>query len=178
MRTGNESMSAAASCPNCGAAVAAETRFCPDCGNRLQPMEPDEPGGPEETTAETTTPPARWERPLSVARARTGATFDSFTAHTRARFGLYRLRRELGRIDRVRREHFRDLGEAVYVGDERRADAARMALRELDEAAAAMERAAAALVADAEERIHAASVSGRPTTVDLLAEDPGPQQET
>jgi hypothetical protein len=160
--------------------VTAETRFCPDCGNRLSATEPAEGAAPEDTTTESAPPasPSRWERPLGVARARTGATFDSFTAHTRARFGLYRLRRELGRIERTRREHFRAFGEAVYRGDEPRANDARAALRELDDAAAARERDAAALVAEAEERIRAARLSGRPTALERPAEDPGSQQET
>jgi hypothetical protein len=170
----------AVSCPTCGAAVPAATRFCPECGARLQVAESDTAAAVDEPTSEAAAPdpPSRLERPVGVTRARATAAIDAFAAQTRARFGLYRLRRELGRIDRARREHFRMLGEAVHVGDEAAAERARAALRELDDAAAAREREAAALIAEAEERIRAARLSGRPTVVHVPPESPGPQQET
>jgi zinc ribbon protein len=164
----------ARSCANCGAVVPAGSRFCPECGRPVEGAA-SETAVLDEQSAESAAPtPPRWNRPLGVARARTWAAFESVAVHARARVGLYRLHREFQRLERARGERFRELGEAVFRRHEQAEEASRAALRELDEAAQAIEQEASALVEQAGERLRAARLSGQPTSV--IGNDP--QQES
>src|SRR3954454_11351565 len=104
----------AASCENCGSALAKGSRFCPECGARvgagpgetaIEELPPDETGQvPVEY--ETARPryfgvfrPARALAPVFQAlRDTTGYAVESVAVHSTARVELYRLRRELAHL--------------------------------------------------------------------------------
>jgi RNA polymerase subunit RPABC4/transcription elongation factor Spt4 len=156
-----------AKCANCGAVVPAGSRYCPECGRPVEGASAETAVLDEQTSESAApAPPRRWHRPVGVARARMGATFESVAVHAKARIVLFRLQREFQRLERARGDRFRELGEAVYRRNEAAEETARAALRELDEAAQAIEQEASALVAQAGERMRAAKLSGQPTTQD------------
>ena len=183
----------AASCENCGAALPKGSRFCPECGTRVdawpgetavEAVPPDETGQvPVEY--ETARPryfgvfrPAKALAPVVRAlRETTGYAVESVTVHSTARMELYRLRRELTELLSRRAEAARLLGESVYADDEEGAKAAREQLAEVDGLVSAKEDEMERTAADAMERIQRAQLQVQPTQIEPPAPVPEPFPE-
>jgi hypothetical protein len=182
-----------ASCENCGSALPQGSRFCPECGARVdawpgetavEELPPDETGQvPVEY--ETARPryfgvfrPAKALAPIVRAlRETTGYAVESVAVHSTARVELYRLRRELTELLSQRAESARLLGEAVYADDEEGTKAARQQLAELDGFVSAKEDEMERTAADAMERIQRAQLAVQPTQIEPPAPVPEPFPE-
>ena len=183
----------AASCENCGSQLPQGSRFCPECGARVD-AGPGETAVEERPTDETGQVPVEYEvarpryfgvfRPAKALapvwqafRETTGYAVESVAVHSTARVDLYRLRRELGDLLAQRAESARVLGEAVYAGDEEGIDTARERMTELDGLVSAKEEEMERTAADAMERIQRAQLQVQPTQIEPPAPAPEPFPE-
>lgn len=180
----------AASCETCGAALPKGSRFCSECGARVD-------GWPGETAVEQLPPDETGQVPVEYETARpryfgvfrpgkalapvvralretTGYAVEAVTVHSTARVELYRLRRELTELLSQRAESARLLGEAVYADDEEGTKTAREQLKELDGLVSAKEDEMERTAADAIERIQRAQLQVQPTQVEPPAPAPSP----
>ena len=180
----------AASCETCGAALPKGSRFCSECGARVD-------GWPGETAVEQLPPDETGQVPVEYETARpryfgvfrpgkalapvvralretTGYAVESVAVHSTARVELYRLRRELTELLSQRAESARLLGEAVYADDEEGTKTAREQLKELDGLVSAKEDEMERTAADAIERIQRAQLQVQPTQVEPPAPAPSP----
>jgi hypothetical protein len=102
---------------------------------------------------------------LEAVKARAEATIDTVAAHGNARIELMRLRRETGQLAEDREHKLRDLGHAVYKGDERATKELKEQMRELDEHVEAKEEQMAQVTQQADERIKQAQLQVQPTQI-------------
>lgn len=100
---------------------------------------------------------------LAGLRMRAAATREAMAARSRGQVELFRARRELAELEAERNRLFRDLGVAVYHGDEGGMNGARAAVsvivERIDEKAAEIET----LRRNVEERVQRAQASVSPT---------------
>ena len=180
-----------ASCANCGTKLPKRSRFCPECGTRIDagPAEtavqelPPEETGPVPVEYETARPryfgvlrPGRVLAPAwRAVRDTTGYAFESVTVHSTARAALFRQRRELAELQAQWAESARILGENVYAGDEEGTESARGTLAELDGLIRTKEEEMEQTAADAMERIQRAQLQVQPTQVEPPAPAPAPE---
>jgi zinc-ribbon domain len=182
----------AASCDNCGSALPAGSRFCPECGTRAAGAGetaveelPTEETGQVPVQYETARPryfgvfrPAKALAPVwRAVRDSTGYAVESAAVHSTARVELFRLRRELAGLLAERSEAARLLGEAVYARDEVETQAARERMAELDGAVRAKEEEMQRTAADATERIQRAQLQVQPTQIEPPQPAPEPFPE-
>jgi zinc-ribbon domain len=102
---------------------------------------------------------------LSSVRSRAGAAKETIAAHGGARLELVRLRREISGLVRDRREHARELGEAVYAENEAAADDSKRRMKEIDDEIASKEGQMAQVTMDATNRIERAKMQVQPTEI-------------
>jgi zinc-ribbon domain len=182
-----------ASCANCGAELPERSRFCPECGTRVeaeagetavQEVPPDETGQvPVEY--ETARPrffgvfrPGRALTPAwHAARDATGYARESVSVHTSVRKKLHGLKRELAALRAERSESARILGEAVYAGDDEGTESARARMAELDGLVRAKEDEMEQTAAAAVERLQRAQLQVQPTQIETPAPPPEPFPE-
>jgi hypothetical protein len=102
---------------------------------------------------------------LDTVRARAGAAVETVAAHGNARMELARLRREIG--DRVaeRSGYLRELGEAVYEGNQSATKDLKQRIKDLDELIEEREAQMAAVTMEAQERIGRAQMQVQATRV-------------
>lgn len=182
-----------ASCANCGAELPNRSRFCPECGTRVeaepgetavQEVPPDETG-PVPVEYETARPrffgvfrPGRALAPAwHAVRDTTGYALESLAVHSSARKELFRLRRELVALNAEKSESARILGEAVYAGDDQGTESARARMAELDELVRAKEDEMEQTTAAAVERLQRAQLQVQPTQVETPTPTPEPFPE-
>ena len=179
-----------ASCANCGAELPEKSRFCPECGTRVE-AEPGRTAVQEVPPDETGQVPVEYEqarprffgvfrpgRALTPAwhavRDTTGYVLESVTVHTSVRKQLFRQRRELAALTAERSESALIFGEAVYAGDDEGAASARARVAELDELVRAKEGEMEQTAAAAMERLERAALQVQPTQVEPLTPMPEP----
>jgi hypothetical protein len=115
---------------------------------------------------------------LTRVRARSRAVAVAVAAQAQAQAEQLQLRRDLQRLAAERGERLRALGEAVYREDAAGTEAARAALRELDEAVAAKEAEMTQIALRAQERAGQARLEAQSTFLLEPAEPtPGPVPE-
>jgi outer membrane biosynthesis protein TonB len=182
-----------ASCANCGAELPNRSRFCPECGTRVE-AEPWETAVQEVPPGETGPVPVEYEtarprffgvfrpgRALAPAwhavRDTTGYALESLAVHSSARKELFRLRRELVALNAEKSESARILGEAVYAGDDQGTESARARMAELDELVRAKEDEMEQTAAAAVERLQRAQLQAQPTQVETPTPTPEPFPE-
>jgi len=183
----------AASCANCGAKLPKRSRFCPECGTRVdespqetavQELPPDETG-PVPVEYETARPRYfgvfRGTRVFAPAwqavREKTGYAVESVAVHTTARRDLYRMRHEHSELLARRAESARILGESVYAADEEGTEAARAQMAELDGLVTAKEEEMRQTAEAAMDRIQRAHLQVQPTQVETPTPVPEPLPE-
>lgn len=171
-----------ASCANCGAKLPKHSRFCPECGTRVE-------AGPAETVVQEAPPeetryfgvirPGRALDPVNAlwraVRDTTGYAVESVTVHSTARTALFRQRRELAALLAQRAESARILGENVYAGDPDGTESARARMEELDGLIRAKEDEMHSTAADAVERIQRAQLQVQPTQIETPTPSPTPE---
>ena len=193
-------------CPNCGASLPQDARFCPACGREV----PEGMGtgfalqrpGPVEAAAAVLAllavvllALALWAwalvcllaavvlvlgrarlagghwRPLAHnARARAFAAREQWAARSREQVEVFRARRELADLESERGRLLRELGTAVYAGDEPGTEAARVALDDVGAKVEAKEGEIATLRQETQERVERAQAEARPTQVMQMPE--------
>lgn len=115
---------------------------------------------------------------LTRVRARSRAVAVSVAAQAQAQAEQLQLRRDLQRLAGERNQRLHELGEAVYREDEAGTEAARAALRELDEAVAAKEAEMTQIALRTQERVGQARLEAQSTFLLEPAEPtPGPVPE-
>jgi zinc-ribbon domain len=108
-------------------------------------------------------------------RARAGAAVETVVAQGNARIELGRLRRELGELAAERIEQFRQLGEAVYEGNQSATKQLKEGIQTLDDVINEKETQMENVTMAAQERIGRAQLQVQPTEVLPGGEDvPGP----
>jgi len=107
-----------------------------------------------------------------VFRDRAGVAADSFATRGRATTRVLALRRELRRLETVRRRLVYELGVAVYRDEEQATTVARRRLTELDEAWRQRESEMQAVIAHAHDRIRRRRLEVQPTEIVELPEEP------
>ena len=171
-----------ASCANCGAKLPKRSRFCPECGTRVE-AGPAETAVQEAPTAETryfgALRPGKALKPANAlwraVRDTTGYAVESVTVHSTARTALCLQRRELAALLGQRAESARILGETVYAGDPEGTESARARMEELDGLIRAKEDEMHSTAADAIERIQRAQLQVQPTQVETPTPPPAPE---
>ncbi len=111
---------------------------------------------------------------LGAVRSRAGFAVEAVAAHSSARVGLFRLRRELLDLAAQRMESARALGEAVYADDTDASESAREHMAELDGLIAAKEEQMQETAAGAMDRIGQARLEVQPTMIEA-PEPPSPE---
>jgi hypothetical protein len=114
-------------------------------------------------------PPGR--RAFLDARLRAQAVGESLAVRSRGQVELFRARRDLAELDVERNRRLRDLGQAVFDGDETGMKGARAAVEAVVDRIREKEAEIQALMRSTEERVRRARAAARPTE---LLEPPGP----
>jgi hypothetical protein len=117
----------------------------------------------------------RWA--LVHLRARASATREAMAARSREQVALFRARRELADLESERWRLYRDLGYAVYVGDESGIEPTKAALDAVGERIAGKEAEVQALREETERRIDRAQLEVRPTERMEAPPEPAPVPE-
>jgi predicted nucleic acid-binding Zn ribbon protein len=107
----------------------------------------------------------RWQPLVTNARARFSVTRERWAARSREQVEVFRARRELADLEGERNQLLRDLGTAVYAGDEAGTEAARAALDTVVAKIEAKEGEIATLRQETQERVERAQAEIRPTQV-------------
>lgn len=105
----------------------------------------------------------RAEYALAGLRMRAAATREAMAARSRGQVELFRARRELAELETERNRLFRDLGIAVYHGDEGETNGARAAVSAIVGRIAEKEAEIETLRRNVEERVQRAQASVSPT---------------
>jgi hypothetical protein len=100
---------------------------------------------------------------MDTVRARAGFRAQAWAARSSARKEIARRRTEAFRLASEREGLLRELGRSVYEGGDGAAE--REAIRALDERSAALEREAAEIAAQAQNRVEEARMSVQPTEI-------------
>lgn len=179
------------SCPRCGATAAEENRFCPNCGLELEVQSGDtaiEPVPPDEigqvpvsvvraepglvralTTAARTLRESALGREAARAADRALAGVDvalaSLSARSRAERELLGLRRRMRDSAQERDRLLRDLGEAVYRGDDGATESLKGEISALDESIEETRKAMQAILERAEASVRKAQLEVQPTQI-------------
>lgn len=112
---------------------------------------------------------------LGTVRERAGFAADSVATRGRTARRLFALRREMQRMEAVRRRLLFELGEAVYRGDEQATETARGQIEELDRLAEQREGEMQQVMEAAEHRLARRRMEVQPTEVaELPQPDPSP----
>jgi len=111
-------------------------------------------------------------RTFQHARERAAWLVQATTVRTEAGRQLAPLRRELLELDEGRNEKLRELGAAVYAGDEKAAKRVTEELNRLDEQQRQTEAKAAAIADSAQERLDQGRLRVQPTVVKRPDEEP------
>ena len=107
----------------------------------------------------------RWRPAVHGTRARFSVTRERWAARSREQVEVFRARRELADLESERGRLLRDLGTAVYAGDEAGTEAARAALDAVGAKVEAKEGEIATLRHETQERVERARAEVRPTQV-------------
>jgi hypothetical protein len=114
-------------------------------------------------------------RALERARDRTAWMLEVLAVRSGAGRELARLRAEVLHLAGVREEHLRDLGAAVYDGDDAARETLTEEIRRLDEAAVEKEGQMQAIAEAAQEHIQRGRLSVQPTMIEPPAPAPVPE---
>ena len=114
-----------------------------------------------------------WRPSVRHARSRLSVTRERWAARSREQVEVFRARRELADLESERGRLLRDLGTAVYAGDEPGTEAARAALDAVAARVEAKEAEIATLRHETQERVERARAEVRPTQI---MEAPEPAQ--
>lgn len=167
----------AASCANCGAKLPKNSRFCPECGTRIEETAVKGPETSEPRYFGVLRGPGAFVSAWHALRDSTSYAVESVAVHAGARRDLYRQGRELDRLQAERAESARILGESMYAGDEEGIATARERLGELDGLVTAKEDEMRQTAAAAMERIQRAHLQVQPTQVETPVPVPEPYPE-
>jgi hypothetical protein len=102
---------------------------------------------------------------VGSVRARAGAAVETVAAHSSARIDLARLRREAGAVAAERTARLRELGEAVYEGNQVATKELKAAIKSLDEAIKEKETQMETVTTQAQERIERAQLAVQATQI-------------
>ncbi len=102
---------------------------------------------------------------IESVRARAGAAVETVAAHGNARIELARLRREVGERVAERSGYLRELGEAVYEGNQSATMQLKQRIQDLDETIKEKEAQMATVTMEAQERISRAQLQVQATRV-------------
>jgi zinc ribbon protein len=178
-------------CPRCGAAAAEEDRFCPNCGldlevrsgdTAIEPVPPDETGEvpvsvvraePGLVRALATAVRTIRESALGREAARAAdralagvdVTLASLSARSRAERELLALRRRMRDSMQRRDVLLRDLGAAVYRGDEEATDSLKGEIGALDESIEEAKKTMQVILEQAEASVRKAQLEVQPTQI-------------
>jgi hypothetical protein len=100
------------------------------------------------------------------ARARGRVVVETIAAHGSARMELSRLRREVAALSADRSERVRELGQAVYEGNEAAEQELKERIKQIDDDVQAKEAQMAKVTIDAQERIGRAKLEVQPTRIE------------
>ena len=114
-------------------------------------------------------------RALDRARERTAWMLEVVAVRSASGRELSRLRGELFQLAAQRERHLRELGAAVYKGDDQATEEAKDEIRRLDEAAMAKENEMRVIAETAQERIQSGRLSVQPTMIEPPAPAPVPE---
>jgi hypothetical protein len=114
-------------------------------------------------------------RAIDRARARTAWMLEVVAVRSGTGRELTRLRQELLQLASARESRFRDLGAAVYEGDNAATEAVTAEIRRLDEAAVEKEGQMRAIAEAAQEHIQRGRLSVQPTLIEPPAPVPVPE---
>jgi hypothetical protein len=149
-------------CSHCRAAVPAEARYCPECGSPLAEVR---------TFGTPPSVPPGIGRGLSKLRLRGRAFVETVSAQTAARREVAALRYELEELRAKRDRWLRDLGLAVYDGDDAGSERGKAAIRGLDQEILAKEEQMTQTALQAQAHVAQVQAESRPT---VLLEPPQP----
>jgi hypothetical protein len=141
-------------CPNCGHELERTTRFCAECGARLQA---------DDGILVARSGPSPWDDVRRSLRDVLDYTRVALGATSGAQLELLRGRRRLSALAAQRAHALYELGDATHREDSGAAEAARAAVRQLDEALAATQAGMEETVREARERIAQARLQTQPT---------------
>jgi len=102
---------------------------------------------------------------IESVRARAGAAVETVAAHGNARIELARLRRQIGEVAAERSGYVRELGEAVYEGNQSATKELKQRIQDLDNAIKEKEAQMATVTMEAQERIGRAQLQVQATRI-------------
>ena len=111
---------------------------------------------------------------LDAMRARAGAAVETVAAQRSARIELAALGNELSGLAAARSDRLRELGEAVYEGDQAATRELKKQMQELDDEIKAKEEQMTKVALEANERIGRAQLQAQPTQV-LPSDEEAPE---
>lgn len=151
-------------CPNCGHELSRTTRFCAECGARLQADDGTLVAAPHGHSP--------WDDVRRSLRDVIDYTRVAIGTSSSAQLELLRGRRQLSTLAAQRSRVLYELGDAAYREDAAAVDAARTAVRHLDDAIAQTQTGMEETVRAAQERIAQARLQTQPTQ--LVTPDDAP----
>jgi hypothetical protein len=154
-------------CNRCGVTVPTAARYCPECGTPLAEVR---------TFGTPPSVPPGLGRGLSKLRLRGRAFVETVSAQNAARRELTALRREVEQLHAKRDLWLRDLGRAVYDGDDAGSERGKAALRGLDQEILAKEEQMTHTALQAQAHVARVQAEARPTVL-LEPAQPAPVPE-
>lgn len=149
-------------CSHCGAALPAGAAYCAECGSPVADVR---------TFGTPPSFPPGVGRRFASLRLRSRALVESLSAQTSARREVTGLRYEVEALRSKRDAWLRDLGRAVYDGDDAGSERGKAAIRDLDQEIAAKEERMTEIALQAQAHVAQVQAEARPT---VLLEPPSP----